>query len=82
MSDVVAPTAPVRIPVRGAAVTFPVRRIYCVGRNFADHAKEMGAAVAASKAERGTPVFFAKPADAIVARWRRAVSAGHERPAP
>jgi 2-keto-4-pentenoate hydratase/2-oxohepta-3-ene-1,7-dioic acid hydratase in catechol pathway len=65
MSDVVAPTAPVRIPVRGGG-TFPVRRVYCVGRNFADHAKEMGAAVPASKAERGTPVFFAKPADAVV----------------
>ena len=54
-----------RIPVRGGG-TFPVRRVYCVGRNFADHAKEMGAAVPASKAERGTPVFFAKPADAVV----------------
>lgn len=46
--------------------TFPVRRIYCVGRNFADHAREMGAAVPASKGERGNPVFFMKPADAIV----------------
>ena len=46
--------------------TFPVRRIYCVGRNFADHAREMGAVAPASKAERGTPVFFMKPADAIV----------------
>ncbi len=45
---------------------FPVRRIYCVGRNFADHAREMGATAPASKAERGTPVFFMKPADAIV----------------
>ena len=65
MSDVIAPPAPVRIPVRGGG-TFPVRRIYCVGRNFADHAKEMGATAPASKAERGTPVFFAKPADAVV----------------
>jgi len=39
-----------------------VRRIYCVGRNFADHAAEMGASV-----DRGNPVFFHKPADAIVA---------------
>ncbi|KGQ18695.1 Fumarylacetoacetate hydrolase family protein [Lysobacter dokdonensis DS-58] len=61
----IAPAAPVRIPVRGGG-TFPVRRVYCVGRNFADHAKEMGAAVPASKAERGTPVFFHKPADAVV----------------
>ena len=40
---------------------FPVHRIYCVGRNYADHAREMGAAV-----DRGNPIFFAKPADAIV----------------
>lgn len=59
-----APPAP-RVPVRGGG-TFPVRRIYCVGRNFADHAKEMGATAPASKAERGQPVFFLKPADAIV----------------
>lgn len=45
---------------------FPVRRIYCVGRNFADHAREMGATAPASKAERGDPVFFLKPVDAIV----------------
>jgi 2-keto-4-pentenoate hydratase/2-oxohepta-3-ene-1,7-dioic acid hydratase in catechol pathway len=43
-----------------------VRRIFCVGRNFADHAKEMGATAPASKAERGDPVLFTKPADAIV----------------
>jgi len=39
-----------------------VHRIYCIGRNYADHAKEMGAPV-----ERGTPMFFCKPADALVA---------------
>ena len=43
---------------------FPVRRIYCVGRNFADHAREMGAA--APEGARGSPVFFLKPADALV----------------
>jgi 2-keto-4-pentenoate hydratase/2-oxohepta-3-ene-1,7-dioic acid hydratase in catechol pathway len=43
-----------------------VHRIYCVGRNFAEHAREMGASAPASKAERGTPVFFLKPADALV----------------
>ncbi|KAF1705679.1 fumarylacetoacetate hydrolase family protein [Pseudoxanthomonas suwonensis] len=64
-TDVIpAPPAP-RLAVRGGG-RFPVRRIYCVGRNFADHAREMGAAVPASKAERGTPVFFMKPADAVV----------------
>lgn len=65
MTDLI-PVPPVpRVPVRGGA-TFPVRRIFCVGRNFADHAREMGASAPASKAERGTPVFFHKPADAIV----------------
>jgi 2-keto-4-pentenoate hydratase/2-oxohepta-3-ene-1,7-dioic acid hydratase in catechol pathway len=43
----------------------PLHRIYCVGRNFADHAREMGAAPADPGA-RGRPVFFLKPADAIV----------------
>jgi 2-keto-4-pentenoate hydratase/2-oxohepta-3-ene-1,7-dioic acid hydratase in catechol pathway len=66
MADVVAASAAARIPVDGTSDHFPVHRVYCVGRNFADHAREMGAAVAASKAERGTPVFFLKPADAIV----------------
>jgi 2-keto-4-pentenoate hydratase/2-oxohepta-3-ene-1,7-dioic acid hydratase in catechol pathway len=66
--DLIPTPSPARVPVRGNTVsgTFPVHRIYCVGRNFADHAREMGATVAASKAERGTPVFFLKPADAIV----------------
>ena len=68
--DLVPAAATPRIPVvdrSGASLgMFPVRRIYCVGRNFADHAREMGATAPASKAERGTPVFFMKPADAIV----------------
>lgn len=69
MDLIPAASAP-RIPVRdrsGLALgEFPVRRIYCVGRNFADHAREMGATVPASMAERGSPVFFMKPADAVV----------------
>ena len=68
--DLVAAAPTPRIPVRDRAGNllgmFPVRRIYCVGRNFADHAREMGATAPASKAERGDPVFFMKPADAIV----------------
>lgn len=65
MTDIIpAPPVP-RVPVRGGG-TFPVRRIFCVGRNFADHAREMGATAPASKAERGSPVFFHKPGDAIV----------------
>lgn len=65
MADVIPAPTPVRIPVRGGGY-FPVRRVYCVGRNFADHAREMGAAVPASKDERGQPVFFLKPTDAVV----------------
>lgn len=62
--DVIAAAPAVRLPVQGGG-TFPVRRVYCVGRNFAEHAREMGAAVATSKHERGTPVFFLKPTDAL-----------------
>lgn len=66
--DLIPAPAAVRVPVAGNAVSghFPVRRIYCVGRNFADHAREMGAAAPTSKAERGTPVFFLKPTDSLV----------------
>lgn len=65
MTDLVPACDPPRIPVRGGG-TFPVRRIYCVGRNFADHAREMGAQAPASPEARGRPVFFGKPADALV----------------
>lgn len=64
-ADVIPVPVVPRVDVRGGG-RFPVHRIYCVGRNFADHAREMGAVAPASKAERGTPVFFMKPADAIV----------------
>lgn len=50
------------VGIIGSSQRFPVHRIYCIGRNYADHAKEMGATV-----DRGNPVFFCKPADAIVA---------------
>jgi 2-keto-4-pentenoate hydratase/2-oxohepta-3-ene-1,7-dioic acid hydratase in catechol pathway len=68
VSDVIAAPPTPRLAVRGGNgnSTFPVRRLYCDGRNFADHAREMGAAVATSPAGRGEPVFFCKPADAIV----------------
>jgi fumarylpyruvate hydrolase len=58
-----APVAVASVPMRGEYSRFPVHRIYCVGRNFAEHAKEMGAPVAADK---GTPVIFMKPGDAVV----------------
>ena len=49
------------VPVVGDTATFPVRRIYCVGRNYAAHAREMGA-----DPTREAPFFFTKPADAFV----------------
>jgi fumarylpyruvate hydrolase len=50
------------VAISGTTERFPVRRIYCVGRNYADHAREMGA-----NPEREPPFFFAKPSDAVVA---------------
>ena len=49
------------VPVDGSEARFPVRHIYCVGRNYAEHAKEMG-----GDASKEPPFFFTKPADAIV----------------
>ena len=49
------------VPVKGLNDPFPVRRIYCVGRNYAAHAREMGA-----DPDREPPFFFMKPADTIV----------------
>lgn len=51
-----------RVPVLGTDAAFPVRRVFCVGRNYAEHAKEMGA-----DPQREPPFFFTKPADAIAA---------------
>ncbi|MEY2953601.1 MAG: hypothetical protein RLZZ401_1688 [Pseudomonadota bacterium] len=61
MSQHVFPPAPtVAVPVVGSDQTFPVRRVYCVGRNYAEHAKEMGFT------GREPPFFFFKPTDAVV----------------
>ncbi|MEF8746476.1 MAG: fumarylacetoacetate hydrolase family protein [Candidatus Accumulibacter propinquus] len=60
MSYVFPPAPRVSVPVTGGSALFPVRRIYCVGRNYADHAAEMGADT------REPPFFFSKPADALV----------------
>jgi fumarylpyruvate hydrolase len=49
------------VPVHGTSDTFPVRHIYCVGRNYAEHAKEMG-----GDASKEPPFFFTKAADAIL----------------
>ncbi len=60
MADVVTPAPRPSVPVLGGG-TFPVRRIYCIGRNYADHVREMGGDPKAQP-----PVFFTKPADAVV----------------
>jgi fumarylpyruvate hydrolase len=60
MNYVFPPEPTVGVPVAGSDTLFPVRRIYCVGRNYAAHAREMGAD------ERDPPFFFCKPADALV----------------
>lgn len=49
------------VAIAGSAQRFPVRRIFCVGKNYADHAREMG-----GDPEREAPFFFSKPADAVV----------------
>ncbi|QDJ52215.1 fumarylacetoacetate hydrolase family protein [Bordetella hinzii] len=61
MAYVFAPPAVVGVPVAGSAEQFPVRRVYCVGRNYAAHAREMG-----FDPDREPPFFFCKPADAVV----------------
>ena len=61
MSDFVIPAPPrPSVPVAGGG-KFPVRRIFCVGRNYAEHAREMG-----HDPDREPPFFFSKPADALV----------------
>ncbi len=52
------------LPVAGSDLRFPVRRVFCVGRNYADHAREMGAMDQADGRE--PPFFFTKPGDAVV----------------
>lgn len=52
------------LPVEDSDRVFPIRRIFCVGRNYAEHAREMGAADQAEGRE--PPFFFMKPADALV----------------
>ena len=61
MADYVfSPPPVVGVAVTGSEALFPVRRIYCVGRNYLDHVREMGGD------ERDPPFFFQKPTDAIV----------------
>lgn len=60
MNYVFPPVQPVFLPVSGRSDLFPVRRVYCVGQNYAEHAAEMGSDT------RQPPFFFSKPADALV----------------
>jgi fumarylpyruvate hydrolase len=61
MADTVIPPPPqVTVPVAGGG-SFPVRRVFCVGRNYAEHAREMG-----HDPDREAPFFFTKPADSLV----------------
>jgi fumarylpyruvate hydrolase len=55
-----APTPITTLPIAGTALRFPVRRVFCVGRNYDAHRREMGAT------DRDPPFFFSKPADAVV----------------
>lgn len=60
-SCVIESPAQARLPVAGTSQAFPVRRIYCVGRNYVAHVREMG-----GDETRDPPIFFQKPADSIV----------------
>jgi fumarylpyruvate hydrolase len=60
MGYVIAAAGQAVVPIDGSTDLYPVHRIYCVGRNYADHAKEMGFS------EREAPFFFMKPADAVL----------------
>jgi fumarylpyruvate hydrolase len=62
MSDPVFTVAQPSIAIAGGTARYPIRRVFCVGRNYAAHAREMG-----SDPEREAPFFFMKPADAVVA---------------
>ncbi len=75
MTYVLPVPTPPSLPVSGGDTLFPVRRVFCVGRNYGDHAREMGA-----DPTREPPFFFLKPADAVFAPQQRAAS-GDARPA-
>jgi fumarylpyruvate hydrolase len=60
MTFVIPPTVQTTVEVTGTAARFPVHRVYCVGRNYAKHAREMG-----MDPEREPPFFFSKPTDAV-----------------
>lgn len=61
MTYAIAPPAIPSLPISGSDLRFPIRRVFCIGRNYAEHAREMGASV-----DEAAPMFFCKPADAVV----------------
>jgi len=65
MTYVIPPPAVPSLPVEGTGARFPVHRIYCVGRNYAEHAREMG-----HDPDREPPFFFMKPADTLLTDGR------------
>ena len=60
--NLVFPVATPSAEIAGSDQRFPIRRIFCVGKNYADHAREMG-----GDPDREPPFFFSKPADAVIA---------------
>jgi fumarylpyruvate hydrolase len=60
------PADPVSLPIAETDKRFPVRRIYCVGRNYLDHVAEMGGDIDAARSGRTEPVFFTKAAETLV----------------
>jgi fumarylpyruvate hydrolase len=64
--SMVPPISPTTLAIAGSRQLFPVRRIYCVGRNYAEHAREMG-----HDPQRESPFFFSKPRDAVIASGSR-----------
>lgn len=65
MAYVISPVEAPALPVVGTTDLFPVNRIFCVGRNYADHVREMG-----GNPEREAPVFFMKPGSALLAEGK------------
>ncbi|MCJ7499800.1 FAA hydrolase family protein, partial [bacterium] len=58
---IIEPAAPASLPIRGSDERFPVRRVYCVGRNYAAHTIEMG-----GDPDRSVPFFFQKNPDNLL----------------
>ncbi|MDQ6648298.1 MAG: fumarylacetoacetate hydrolase family protein [Pseudomonadota bacterium] len=61
MNTIFPPPIASSLPIIGSDQRFPIRRVFCIGRNYAEHAREMGGTV-----DTASPMFFCKPADAVV----------------